>query len=133
MAATKITRAERELKIREFVQATISETGLLPTVARAIEACGGSTSTVAPILREYRVPHASRVDEKRAGPLDPVAALDMEEYCRKLQDALDFARKVHPLIRAGGEGSRDSAADIRQMRDDRQRAISPAGWDVDEE
>lgn len=89
------------------------------TVARTIQACGGGTSTVGPLRREYR---ASR----RAAPADPVAAIDIDEYCRRLQNVLDFVAKTHPIIRADSRGPSDAAADIRAGREARDRAIARA-------
>lgn len=118
MAATKVSRAERELRIREFVETSIAETGLLPTVARTIEACGGSTSTVGPLLREYRVPGARRRDERT-----PQAArhADRADYARTILAALELAEEMDPIIRTGTHGPVDAADDIRAAREEQDR------------
>ncbi|MEO2006303.1 MAG: hypothetical protein ABGY41_19650 [Candidatus Poribacteria bacterium] len=55
-------------------------------------------------------------------PTDPTAATDLDDYCRRLRDALDFARKAHPNIRAGSSVLGDAAANIRANREARDHA-----------
>ena len=55
-------------------------------------------------------------------PTDPSAAMDLDDYCRRLGDALNFARKAHPIIRAGSSVPGDAAANIRASREARDRA-----------
>lgn len=65
MKRERLTRHEREERVRTFVEGVIARRGELPTVVEVVEAVGGSTLTVAAVLREYRRPHASRRDERR--------------------------------------------------------------------
>jgi hypothetical protein len=60
--------------------------------------------------------------DEREKPTDPTEAMDLDDYCRRLRDALDFARKAHPIIRAGSSVPGDAAADIRANREARDRA-----------
>ena len=48
--------------------------------------------------------------DEREKPTDPTEAMDLDDYCRRLRDALDFARKAHPIIRAGSSVPGDAAA-----------------------
>jgi acetylglutamate kinase len=68
MRRKPLSREQRDETIRTYVEGYIARHGMLPKVREVIRAVGGSATPVTAVLREYRIPHASRNEERQPNP-----------------------------------------------------------------